>query len=299
MTFNEKEFIEFLESDTNKPFPIYESKRSYENKFYSAIRVHEDYSILIDFNPTHLNNLVKIYKSQREFELEAIYFNKINTIVYENSYDKKKLENKCEEIKIYDFPEIYTKIYDLINKEFQNREIYLREAFKNEREKIEELKENTKNNAFRILIGKDVNSYQLFSDYAFNDLKNRQMAYEYLINPNQYIQTFVDDFLKNDENLNLIKHIICRQIAIDELMNELKDDPYIHKAKYILELLKNELNGAKKIWVKTNDGMETQIENMIGCFEMNNVVVGGFWEKIDIEKIVGFKYSRKYYEVLS
>lgn len=297
MTFNEKDFIQFLEGNSNGLFTINHSKKSYENKSYSSIRVHEDYSILFEINPTDLNDLTKIYKRHNGYEFEAFYFNKINTLVFENSYHKNKIEDKFEEIKIYSFDEIYSKVFDELNKEFQNREDYLREAFKNEREQIEEYKRRNKDHAFKILIGKDTNDYEFISDYKFKEIRDREMAYQYLINPSQYIQMFINEYLKDETNLDSIKFTICRQLAIDELMNEIKDNPYIDKAKYVYELLQNELNGAKKIWLKTNEGKEIQVENRIYDCGLNNFSIGGYREEIQLDKIVGFKYSRKFYEI--
>ena len=297
MTFNEKDFLEFLKGNSNGLFTINHSKRSYENKSYSAIRVHEDYSILFEMNPTDLNDLTRIYKQHNGYNFEAFYFNKINTLVFENSYYKEKIENNLEEIKVHSFDKIYSKLFDEINKEFRNREIYLREAFKNEREEIEEMKERNKEHAFKLLIGKDSNNYEFISDYKFKEIKNRQMAYEYLINPNEYIQNFVNEYLKNEQNLNSIKLTICRQIAIDELMNEIKDNPYVDKAKFVYELLENELNGAKKIWIETNEGKEIQVENRIYDCQLNDFSIGSYGECVQLEKIVGLKYSRKYYEI--
>ena len=148
MTFNEKDFIQFLEGNSNGLFTINHSKRSYENKSYSSIRAHEDYSILFEMNPTDLNDLTRIYKRHNGYDFEAFYFNKINTLIFENSYHKNKIEDKFEEIKIYSFDEIYSKVFNELNKEFQNREDYLREAFKNEREKIEEYKRKKQRTCF-------------------------------------------------------------------------------------------------------------------------------------------------------
>ena len=297
MTFNEKDFIQFLKGNSNGLFTINHSKKSYENKSYSAIRVHEDYSILFEMNPTDLNDLTRIYKRHNGYEFEAFYFNKINTLVFENSYYKEKIENKLEEIKIYSFDEIYTKLFDEINKEFRNRENYLREAFKNEKEQIEEYKERSKDHVFKILIGKENNDYDFISDYKFKEIRDRQMVHDYLVNPTEFIQRFVNDYLKDVHNLESIKFTICRQLAIDELMNEIKGNPYVDKAKYVYELLQNELNGAKKLWLKTNEGKEIQVENRIYSCGLNNFAIGGYKEEIQLDKIIGFKYSRKLYEI--
>ncbi|HMG15294.1 MAG TPA: hypothetical protein VK590_07615, partial [Saprospiraceae bacterium] len=184
MTFNEKDFVEFLKGNSNELFTLHESTRRYENKSYSNIRVHEDYSILIELNPTDLNDLSQIWKPHNGYNFEAFYFNKINTLIFENSYHKQKLENKCEEIKVYSFEDIYSQMFEEINKEFQKRENYLKEAFKNERKEIEESKRRNSGDVFKILIGKEKNEYEFISDYTFKEIKNRQMAYEYLINSN-------------------------------------------------------------------------------------------------------------------
>lgn len=297
MTFNEKDFIQFLNSNSNELFTINHSKRSYENKSYSSIRVHEDYSILFEMNPTDLNNLTSIYKRHNGYDFEAFYFNKINTLVFENSYYKEKLENKLQEIKLHSFDQIYKKLFEELNKEFRNREDYLREAFKSEREQIEEMKERNKKEAFKILIGKETNEYEFISEYKFKELRNRQMAYEYLINPTEFIQMYVDCYLKDIDNLQSIKLTICRQLALDELMKEMKNNPYVDKAKFVYELLQNELNGAKKIWIETDEGKEIQVENRIYDCYLNNFSIGSYGEDVQLEKIVGFKYSRKYYKI--
>jgi hypothetical protein len=147
------------------------------------------------------------------------------------------------------------------------------------------------------LIGKENNDYEFISDYKFKDIKNRQMAYDYLINPNEYIKKFIDEYLKDGTNLDSIKFTICRQLAIDELINEIKGNPYIDKAKYVYELLQTELNGAKKIWLKTDEGKEIQVENRIYDCGLNNFSIGGYREEIQLDKIVSFKYSRKYYDI--
>ena len=297
MTFNEKDFVEFLKGNSNELFTINESKRSYENKSYSTVRVHDDYSILFEMNPTDLNDLTQIYKRHNGYEIEAFYFNKINTLVFENSYFKDKIANKIEEIKIYSLYEIYDKLFNEINKEFRSRENYLREAFKNEKEKIKEGKERNEEHVFKLLIGKNNNDYEFISDYTFKEKRNRQMVYEYLVNPTEFIQKFVNDYLKDVHNLESIKHIICRQLAIEELINEMKDNPYVDKAKFVYELLESELNGAKKIWIKTIEGKEIQVENRIYDCRLNDFTIGTYGEYVQLEKIAGFKYSRKYYEI--
>lgn len=297
MTFNEKDFIQFLKGNSNELFTINHSKRSYENKSYSAIRANEDYSILFEMNPTDLNDLTRIYKQHNGYNFEAFYFNKINTLIFENSYYKEKIENNLEEIKVHSFDEIYSKLFNELNKEFQNRESYLREAFKNEKEKIEEMKERNKEHAFKLLIGKDSNNYEFISDYKFKEIRNRQMAYEYLVNPTEFIQMFINGYLKDIGNLESIKLTICRQLAIDELINEMKNNPYVDKAKFVYELLENELNGAKKIWIKTIEGKEIQVENRVYDCRLNDFSIGSYGEEVQLDKIAGFKYSRKFYEI--
>ena len=53
----------------------------------------------------------------------------------------------------------------------------------------------------------------------------------------------------------------------------------------------------KRFGLKPNEGKEIQVENRIYDCGLNDFSIGAYGEEIQLDKIVGFKYSRKFYEI--
>lgn len=296
--FNEKEFITWLQADTSKPFLIEENKRHYSSgKHLVKVQANDEYFILMNYREKDYNNLTNFYYSRNsfgDFEYEGIYFPKLNTIVFESSYNIDLIKKNCKEIKIEFFGDIEKILFEQINIELNTREEYLKEAFKSEFEEIEEIKNERKDTFFKEYVGYREEDKKYLYDHSWKKIYNRQMVYDYLLDYSYYVKNFVNDYLKNKDSQKTIKLLICKELAKIEYINEIKDNSYTKKTKFIQDLLKNELISAKKIWVITKFE-EKQVENKLYDVDSKLGYIGEYSEKINIMDITMIKFSRKEY----
>jgi hypothetical protein len=300
--FNEGELFTFLNNKEASPFTVHYKHKSSDFKTsltLAKIDTDNDYTLLLNLGYFRYDHLSEVKMRNNNLDVVAVYFKKLNALVFESSYEMGNLDDLCNDIKIFDSVNLYREIKSKFENEFQSRIPSFKDRYKNEVELIQKKKEQCKESLFKeTILESSLQESQLIYDYQYdNRVKNLQMIQDYLKDGSSYIETFVTDYLNETDNKLRAREIACYELAKDEMIQELKDDPIILKAKKIRKLLQSDLGNAKKLWAIDNKGESHQVENHLSIsYEL--VQLGRYYnERVDISNIVALKYSRKQFDV--